>query len=89
MTLPSSVPKLLANGLNWTAFSMCFQDAVEAKGLWGHFDGTTTQLAVSTPPTTDEEEALPNGSKTNVRRKLSLLTEFPTRLSSVSMGRHL
>ncbi|KAF8525000.1 hypothetical protein JB92DRAFT_2878302 [Gautieria morchelliformis] len=41
--LPSSVPKLLDNGLNWTTFSMCFQDAVEAKCLWGYFDGTMTQ----------------------------------------------
>ena len=33
-TLPSSVPKLEASGLNWVIFSLCFQDAVEAKGYW-------------------------------------------------------
>ena len=40
-TLPSSVPKLDASGLNWAVFSLRFQDAVEAKGYWGHFDGTS------------------------------------------------
>ena len=40
-TLPSSIPKLDASGLNWAIFSFRFQDAVEAKGYWGHFDGTT------------------------------------------------
>ena len=28
--------------MNWAIFSVCFQDAVKAKGFWGHFDGTTT-----------------------------------------------
>jgi len=32
-TLPSSVPKLDASGLNWVVFLLCFQDAVEAKGV--------------------------------------------------------
>ena len=40
-TLPSSIPKLDASGLNWVIFLLRFQDAVEAKGYWGHFDGTT------------------------------------------------
>ena len=40
-TLPSSVPKLNTSGLNWAIFSLRFQDTVEAKGFWGHFDGTT------------------------------------------------
>ena len=40
-TLPSTVPKLDNNGLNWAIFRVRFQDAVEAKGFWGHFDGTT------------------------------------------------
>ena len=37
--LPSSIPKLEASGLNWAIFLICFQDAIEAKGYWGHFDG--------------------------------------------------
>ena len=41
-SLSSSVPKLESTGMNWAIFSVHFQDAVEAKGFWGHFDGTTT-----------------------------------------------
>ncbi|KIM45005.1 hypothetical protein M413DRAFT_25393 [Hebeloma cylindrosporum] len=37
-SLPPSIPKLDATGLNWVIFSVRFQDAVEAKGFWGHFD---------------------------------------------------
>jgi len=40
-TLPSSVPKLDTSGLNWAVFSLHFQDAIEAKGYWGHFHGTS------------------------------------------------
>jgi len=40
-SLPSSVPKLDASGLNWAILSICFCNAVKAKGFWGHFDGTT------------------------------------------------
>jgi len=39
-SLPSSIPKLDATGLNWAIFSVHFQDAVEAKGFWGHFNGS-------------------------------------------------
>ena len=39
-SLPSSIPKLDASGLNWAIFSVRFQDAIEAKGFWKHFDGT-------------------------------------------------
>ena len=41
-SLPSSIPKLDVSGLNWAIFSVCFQDAIEAKGFWSHFDGTGT-----------------------------------------------
>ena len=33
-TLPSSIPKLDASGLNWAIFSLHFQDAIEAKGYF-------------------------------------------------------
>ena len=33
-TLPSSVPKLEAEGKNWAIFYVHFMDAVEAKGFW-------------------------------------------------------
>jgi len=56
--LPSSVPKLEASGLNWMIFSLHFQDAVEAKGYWGHFDGTTPRPIVAKP------EDAPTAAKT-------------------------
>ena len=40
-SLPLSIPKLDSTGLNWAIFSVHFQDAVEVKGFWGHFDGKT------------------------------------------------
>ena len=52
-TLPSSVPKLDASGLNWAVFSLRFRDAIEAKGYWGHFDGTSKH------PITPKPEDLP------------------------------
>ena len=45
-SLPSSIPKLDSTGINWAIFSVRFQDAVEAKGFWGHFDGSTPRPAV-------------------------------------------
>ena len=48
-TLSSSVLKLNASGLNWAVFLLRFQDAVEAKGYWGHFDGTSEHPAVPKP----------------------------------------
>ncbi|CAA7265260.1 unnamed protein product [Cyclocybe aegerita] len=47
-SLPSSVPKLDATGLNWAIFSVRFQDAIEAKGFWGHFDGSKPRPPVVT-----------------------------------------
>ena len=40
-TLPSSIPKLDASGINWAIFSVRLQDAIEAKGFWNHFDGSS------------------------------------------------
>ena len=51
-SLPSSIPKLDASGINWVIFSLHFHDAVEAKGFWGHLDGTSTRPINSTIPGT-------------------------------------
>jgi len=48
-TLSSSVLKLDASGLNWAVFLLHFQDAIEAKGYWGHFDGTNEHPAALKP----------------------------------------
>ena len=53
-SLPSSVPKLDSSGLNWAIFSLHFQDAVEAKGYWGHFDGSTPCPTTITVTAEDE-----------------------------------
>ncbi|CAA7262723.1 unnamed protein product [Cyclocybe aegerita] len=50
-TLPSSVPKLDVSGLNWAIFAVRFQDAVEAKGFWGHFIGTDPRPVPAATPT--------------------------------------
>jgi len=53
--LLSTVPKLNASGSNWAIFVFCFEDAIEAKGFWGHFDGTVSRLVpadVAVPMTT-------------------------------------
>ena len=42
-TLPLSIPKLDASGINWAIFSVCLQDTIEAKGFWNHFDGSSTR----------------------------------------------
>jgi len=39
-TLPISIPPLDPSGKNWPVFLVRFHDAIEAKGYWGHFDGT-------------------------------------------------
>ena len=43
-TLPLSIPKLDASGINWAIFSVHFQDAIEMKGFWNHFDGSSIRL---------------------------------------------
>ena len=60
--LPSSVPKLDASGLNWAIFSLCFQDAVEAKGFWGHFDGTTPRPNAVTTATATATATVDNSA---------------------------
>ena len=54
-SLPTIVPKLDLFGLNWTIFHICFQDAVEAKGFWSHFDSTSPK-----PPTRTIDKEIAN-----------------------------
>ena len=68
-TLPSSVPKLDATGLNWTIFSLHFEDAVQAKGFWGHFSGTTPSPspALQSAPTAEERAAIEKWEKVSAQ----------------------
>ena len=74
--LPSSVPKLDTSGTNWAIFVFRFQDAVEAKGFWGHFSGSTPAPVAVDPakPTSDESAAKAQWDK-NERSAKSLLTQ--------------
>ena len=74
--LPSTVPKLDASGSNWVIFGFRFQDAIEAKGFWGHFDGTVGRPTAADPsaPTTTETAAINQWDK-DERSAKSLLTQ--------------
>ena len=62
-TLPSSIPKLDASGINWAIFSVCFQDAIEAKGFWNHFDGSSIRPEQTyTPQITDADGTTTGGT---------------------------
>ena len=86
-SLPSSIPKLDASCLNWVIFSVRFQDAIEAKGFWRHFDGTGTRpsavptsvtssdgVVMTTPPSDAEIAAVDKWDKDELSAK-SLLTQ--------------
>lgn len=73
-SLPSTVPKLDPTGINWAVFSIRFQDAIEAKGFWGHFDGTDPRPTPSSPPTANETTAEVQWLK-DERSAKSLLTQ--------------
>jgi len=74
--LPSSVPKLDASGTNWAIFVFRFQDAIKAKGLWGHFNRSTPAPIFVDPakPTSDKSAAKAQWDK-NERSAKSLLTQ--------------
>jgi hypothetical protein len=54
-TLPTTVPRLDPSGNNWTVFLFRYQDAVNVKGYWGHFDGTTPAPAFTDADTVKAE----------------------------------
>jgi hypothetical protein len=74
-SLPSSIPKLDATGLNWAIFTVRFQDAVEAKGFWGHYDGSSPRpIPASDAPTSNEIISMSQWDK-DERSAKSLLTQ--------------
>ncbi|PPR08270.1 hypothetical protein CVT24_001137 [Panaeolus cyanescens] len=64
--LPSTVPKLEAQGLNWSTFSIQFTDAIARKGYWGHFNGSNPQPIVTGQPIikTEPDPDDPTGKST-------------------------
>ena len=73
-TLPSTVLKLAAEGDNWAIFYVHFMDAVEAKGFWGHFDGTSP-APVTTSASSDAENAAKIQWEKDKRSAKTLLTQ--------------
>jgi hypothetical protein len=74
-TLPSTVPLLDASGSNWAIFVFRFQDAVEAKGFWDHFDGSSSRpIAANATPMAAETVAMAQWDK-DERSARSLLTQ--------------
>ena len=75
--LPSAVPKLEAEGENWAIFYVHFMDAIEAKGFWGHFNGTTPEPALSSDPTDKELKAKHQWEKDERSAKMLLTQKLP------------
>ena len=73
-TLPSTVPRLDAEGENWGIFFVHFMDAVEAKGFWDHFDGTSSAPVLSATATAAEIAAKAQWDKDEQLAK-TLLTQ--------------
>ena len=78
-TLPLTVPKLDAEGDNWAIFYVRFMDAIEAKGFWGHFDGSSPAPVPvsSTAPTDAEKTAKTQWDKDERSAKMLLTQRLP------------
>ncbi|KAF8814194.1 hypothetical protein BYT27DRAFT_7005183, partial [Phlegmacium glaucopus] len=71
--LNSTVPKLGDEGGNWGIFLICFKDAVQAKGFWGHFDGSCVAPVLPAEPSTAKIATLEKWEKDEFSAK-TLLT---------------
>ena len=76
-TLPSTVPKLDAEGDNWAIFYVCFMDAVEAKGFWSHFDGLLSPSVTTATSSDTEKTALAQWEKDERSAKTLLTQRLP------------
>jgi len=84
--LLTSVLKLEATGLNWAIFLVHFQDAVDTKGFWGHFDGTTPVLSLPNPATSKKTAAKSQWEKDECSARLLLTQRL---LDSMLMKVHM
>src|ERR1700678_3175938 len=76
-TLPSTVPKLDAEGNNWAIFYVHFMDAVEAKGFGGHFNGSLSPPVTTTTSSDAEKPALTQWEKDKHSVKTLLTQRLP------------
>jgi hypothetical protein len=84
-SLPSSVSKLDATGINWAIFFVRFQDAVEAKGFWGHFDGSVPCPKLSATPMAEETAAKNQLDKDERSALASRVAGCPISISSKTL----
>ena len=75
--LPSTIPMLDAEGSNWAIFYICFMDAIEAKGFWDHFYGSSSPPALSELPMAAETEARAQWDKDERSAKALLTQQLP------------
>lgn len=77
-TLLSTVPMLNASGSNWAIFVFRFQDAVEAKGFWDHFDGLASRpMAANATPMVAETVAMAQWDKDERSARSLLMQKLP------------
>ena len=77
--LPSTVLKLDPSGANWAIFVFRFEDAVSAKGYWGHFDGSVSwpEAADSSSPMAVETTAISQWDKDERSARSLLMQKLP------------
>jgi hypothetical protein len=56
---------------------MHFENAIRAKGLWGHFDGSIAMPTVSSPLAAAEDTAVTQWNKDNLSAKALLTHHIP------------
>ena len=76
-TLPSSIPKLDPQGENWAIFAICFETAMQAKGKWGHFDGTAPEPSLVATPTAEQRATLAEWLKDKHTSLYLLIQQIP------------
>lgn len=54
-SLPSDVPKLTSDSVNWGIFKICFATAIKFKEKWSHFLGDAIKPSISKPTATADK----------------------------------
>ncbi|KAF5364874.1 hypothetical protein D9757_013036 [Collybiopsis confluens] len=81
-SLPSTVPSLQSSGKNWAIFELRFTSAVDSKGRWGHFDGTSKR-----PEAVDAKDDEKEWLKNEASARNLLLSKVPDSIA-LKMRKH-
>ena len=81
-SLSITVPNILhlePSRVNWAIFLICFQEAMEANGKWGHFNGTNKcpELANASTPSDNNHKVIANWNKSKTLIQYMLLQQLP------------